>query len=451
MGVMSVHRLLLATSIPMVISMLVQALYNITDSIFVAHFSETALTAVTMAFPIQFLMISVGIGTGVGINAFLSKSLGEKNYRYVNRTATNGLFLAGMSFLVFVVIGVFATDWYFQSQTSDPEILRNGREYMMVVCIFSYAIFAQVTLERLLMSTGKTIYSMYAQLSGAVVNIILDPIMIFGLLGCPRLGVMGAALATVIGQTVASLVALHLNLKKNTEINLSFKGFRPDWRIIRRIYSVGVPSILMASLGAIMTYGLNAILLSFSTTAVAVFGVYFRLQSFIVMPVFGLNNGMVPIIAYNYGARKRDRIDQTIKLSVMYAVSIMVLGMIIFQLFPVQILRLFNASPTMLAIGVPALRIISTHFIFASFCIIFISVFQALGNGIESLIIAFARQLIFILPIAWLLSLTGNIHAVWWAFPIAEGATLIFSFLMLRRVYNRKLRYLTPLPTPPPA
>jgi putative MATE family efflux protein len=440
MGVMPVHKLLLSMSIPMIISMLVQALYNVVDSIFVAQINEKALTAVSLAFPIQNLMIGVGVGTGVGINAFLSKSLGEKNFDNVNKTAQNGIFLSWLTCAMFMLIGFTCSTAFFRSQTNDPEIVRFGREYLSVICIFSFGMFNQIVFERLLMSTGKTFYSMISQTVGAVTNIILDPIMIFGLLGCPRMGVTGAALATVIGQTFGALLGLYFNLRFNHEIKLTVRGFRPNLSIMKRIYAVGLPSILMGSIGSVMTYGLNTILIAFTSTAVAVFGVYFKLQSFVLMPLFGLNNGMVPIIAYNFGARKKERIISTIKLSLMYAVGIMVLGTVIFQVFPNLLLAQFNATPEMLALGVPALRIISTHFLFASFCVVSLSVFQALGNGVASLIVAGSRQLIFLLPIAWLLSLTGSVNAIWWSFPITEFVTLAMCAFFMKRVYDAKIK-----------
>jgi putative MATE family efflux protein len=329
---------------------------------------------------------------------------------------------------------------FFRAQTDITEIVEYGREYLSVICVFSFGAFNQITLERLLTSTGKTFYSMVSQMAGAVTNIALDPIMIFGLLGFPAMGVSGAALATVIGQTVGACLALYFNLRKNHEIKLSLKGFRPDFEIIKRIYVVGIPSILMASLGSVMTYGLNGILISFTATAAAVFGVYFKLQSFILMPIFGLNNGMVPILAYNLGARKKERITKTVRLSLAYALSIMGLGTAVFQIFPDKLLMMFNATGDMLAIGVPALRIISIHYLFAAFCVVSLSVFQALGYGLYSLFVAASRQLLLLLPIAWLLSLTGSVNAIWWAFPAAEGAALLVCAVLMKRVFDTKLK-----------
>lgn len=441
MGVMPVNKLLMNMSLPMMISMLVQALYNVVDSIFVSRIDENALTAVSMAFPIQSLMIALGAGTGVGVNALLSRSLGEKDYDRVNKAAGNGIFLAGINYLVFLLVGILVTTPFYLSQTKDAQILSYGQQYLTIICCCSFGMYGQFIFERLLQSTGRTFYTMITQSIGAIINIILDPIFIFGYFGVPKMGVAGAAIATVIGQIVAGTIALVINIKKNDEIQLKVKGFRPDGKTIARIYEVGIPSIIMQAIGSVMTYGMNRILIIFSSTAVAVFGVYFKLQSFIFMPVFGLNNGMVPIIAYNYGAGKKDRLIKTLKLSIIYAVGLMLLGVIIFQLFPAPLFALFDASETMLAIGIPALRIISLSFIFAGFCIVCGSLFQALGNGVYSMVVSIARQLLVLLPVAYLLSLSGKVEAVWWAFPIAEivslSLTVFFMFRINRKVISR--------------
>ena len=441
MGVMPVNKLLMNMSLPMMISMLVQALYNVVDSIFVSRIDENALTAVSMAFPIQSLMIALGAGTGVGVNALLSRSLGEKDYDRVNKAAGNGIFLAGINYLVFLLVGILVTTPFYLSQTKDAQILSYGQQYLTIICCCSFGMYGQFIFERLLQSTGRTFYTMITQSIGAIINIILDPIFIFGYFGVPKMGVAGAAIATVIGQIVAGTIALVINIKKNDEIQLRLKGFRPDGKIIARIYEVGIPSIIMQAIGSVMTYGMNRILIAFSSTAVAVFGVYFKLQSFIFMPVFGLNNGMVPIIAYNYGAGKKDRLIKTLKLSIIYAVGLMLLGVIIFQLFPAPLFALFDASETMIAIGIPALRIISLSFIFAGFCIVCGSLFQALGNGVYSMVVSIARQLLVLLPVAYLLSLSGKVEAVWWAFPIAEivslSLTVFFMFRINRKVISR--------------
>ena len=441
MGAMPVNRLLISMSLPMMISMLVQALYNIIDSIFVSRINENALTAVSLAFPLQSLMIAFGVGTGVGINALLSRALGEKDSEKVNKAAVNGIFLDGVNFVIFLLIGLFATTPFYLSQTGDAEIFSYGKQYLSIVCCCSLGMFTQFVFERLLQSTGKTFYTMLTQGMRALINIILDPIFIFGYFGLPAMGVAGAAIATVIGQTVAGIAAVAVNLKKNTEIKLQFRGFRPDMAIIGEIYKVGVPSIIMQSIGSLMTYGMNQILLAFTSTAATVFGVYFKLQSFVFMPIFGLNNGMVPIVAYNFGARNKERLTRTVKLSMVYAVCLMAAGFLVFQIFPAQLFAMFDASETMLAIGVPALRIISLSFVLAGFGIVSGSVFQALGNGVYSLIVSVARQLLVLLPVAFLLSLTGNLNAVWWAFPIAELVSFGVSVFFLIRIYRRVIRH----------
>ena len=438
MGIMPVNQLLISMSLPMMISMLVQALYNIVDSIFVSRISEDALTAVSLAFPLQTLMIAFGTGTGVGVNALLSKSLGEKDYEKADKTAENGVFLAVLNFILFFLIGILFVKPFYLSQTSDPEITEYGIQYLSIVCCCSFGMYGQFIFERLLQSTGKTVYTMMTQSLGAVINIILDPIFIFGYFGVPKMGVAGAAIATVIGQTIAGIAAVVINLKKNDEIHLRLKGFRPDKKIIGLIYEVGIPSIIMQSISSVMNYGMNKILLSFTSTAVTVFGVYYKLQSFIFMPVFGLNNGMVPIIAYNFGAGKRDRMIKTLKLSIMYAVILMLIGFAAFQLIPGALLGLFDASETMLAIGCPALRTISYSFLFAGFCIVCGSMFQALGNGVYTMLVSVARQMAVLLPVAYLLSRTGNVNMVWWAFPIAELVSVGMTILFLVQI-NRKV------------
>lgn len=438
MGTLPVNKLLISMSLPMMISMLVQALYNVVDSIFVSRICEDALTAVSLAFPLQSLMIALGAGMGVGVNALLSRSLGEGDYDKVNKSAMNGIFLSLINFIIFLLIGIFVTKPFYLSQTSDPEIIAYGVQYLSIVCCFSFGIYTQFIFERILQSTGRTFYTMLTQGLGAIINLILDPILIFGLLGAPKLGVAGAATATVIGQIVAGIAAIIINFKKNDEVRLHFKGFRPDPVTIRQIYIVGLPSIIMQSIGSVMTYGTNHILIAFSTTATAVFGVYFKLQSFIFMPVFGMNNGMVPIIAYNYGAQKKERLVQTIKLSVCYAEFLMFIGFLVFQFLPEPLFRLFDASEHMMSMGIPALRIISIHFLLAGFCIIIGSVFQALGNGVYSMIVSIARQLVVLLPAAWLLSRLGEVNYVWWAFPIAELASLTISTFFLFKI-NRNI------------
>ena len=427
MGTMEINPLLVKLSVPMMISMLVQALYNVVDSVFVSWVSEEALTAVSLAFSLQNMMIAVGVGTGVGVNAMLSKSLGEKNQKRANATAENGIFLSACSFLVFLVIGLTCIKPYFYAQTSDDAIALQGIQYLSVCCIFSLGLFTQTMGEKLLAATGRTQLSMISQLVGAVVNIILDPIFIFGYCGEALSGTTGAAVATVIGQFCGAGMTLYFNTRKNPDIQLDFKGFRPSAKAIGRIYTVGLPSIAMQCVGSLMTFGMNLILMAFSSTAVAVFGVYFKLQSFVFMPIFGLNNGMVPIISYNYGARRPERVRKTIRLAVCYAEGIMVLGFCIFEFFPGQVLGLFSASQAMLTIGIPAMRIICLHFLLAGTSIVLSSVFQALGNGLFSLIVSVCRQLFVLLPAAWLLARTGSVNNVWWAFLIAEIVSVLMS------------------------
>lgn len=427
MGTMEISPLLVKLSVPMMISMLVQALYNVVDSVFVSWVSEEALTAVSLAFSLQNMMIAVGVGTGVGVNAMLSKSLGEKNQKRANATAENGIFLSVCSFLVFLVIGLTCIKPYFYAQTSDDAIALQGIRYLSVCCIFSLGLFTQTMGEKLLAATGRTQLSMISQLVGAVVNIILDPIFIFGYCGEALSGTTGAAVATVIGQFCGAGMTLYFNTRKNPDIQLDFKGFRPSAKAIGRIYTVGLPSIAMQCVGSLMTFGMNLILMAFSSTAVAVFGVYFKLQSFVFMPIFGLNNGMVPIISYNYGARRPERVRKTIRLAVCYAEGIMVLGFCIFEFFPGQVLGLFSASQAMLTIGIPAMRIICLHFLLAGTSIVLSSVFQALGNGLFSLIVSVCRQLFVLLPAAWLLAQTGSVNNVWWAFLIAEIVSVLMS------------------------
>ena len=445
MGIMPVNKLVFNMSIPMMISMLVQACYNIVDSVFVAKVSEDALTAVSLAFPLQTLTIAVGAGTGVGLNALLSKSLGEKNFKRVNDSAANGGFLYLLSYLLFLVLGFTAVRPFYESQLkgSSPAILEMGVQYLSIVMIFSCGIFLQFFFERLLTSTGKTVFSMVSQLTGAITNILLDPILIFGWFGLPKMGVAGAALATVIGQCLAGIVALVCHLKFNHEVKVSWKGFRPNVSIIGTIYMVGVPSIIMQSIGSVMTYCMNKILIGFSSTAAAVFGVYFKLQSFFFMPVFGLNNGITPIIAYSYGAQQRKRMIHTIKLSMGVAFALLLFGFAAFELFPEALLGLFDASDAMLAIGCPALRIIAFHFLIAWFCIIAGTVFQALGKAIYSMIVSIMRQLVVLIPAAYILAKFGGLNAVWWAFPIAELMSFVVSTTCLINIY---LKVIEPLP-----
>lgn len=438
---MPIPKLLVSMSLPIMLSMLVQALYNIVDSMFVARLSEDALTAVSLVFPIQNLMIAVAAGTGVGINALLSRHLGEKQPEKANVTARNGIFLGFLSFVAFAVICGLGANFFLSTQTNHEGIVGMGSTYMRYISVFSIGIFLEITFERLLQSTGRTFYTMITQGIGAIINIILDPILIFGYFGFPKLGVSGAAIATVFGQIVAACLAIYFNLAKNKELNLNMRKFRPHGQTILNIYKVGLPSIIMQSIGSVMTFGLNKILLLFSSTAAAVLGIYFKLQSFIFMPIFGLNNGMIPIIAYNYGARNPKRIKETIKISAMIAITIMLIGILAFQFGTEPILtNLFFASDQMLEIGVPALRTISISFIFAGFCIITSATFQALGNGLYSLLISFVRQLIFILPMAYIFAKLIGLSAVWWSIPLAEIVSVVMCTFLLKRVFRLQIK-----------
>lgn len=442
MGTMPVGKLLIQISLPIMISMFVQALYNIVDSIFVAKLSTDALTAVSLAFPIQNLMISAGVGTGVGINALLSMRLGQKNYKAVTQTALNGIFLVIITIVLFIILGITIPHSYLKSQTSNMQIVELGTDYLEICMIFCFGLFLAITFERLLQSTGRTVLSMISQLAGAITNIILDPIMIFGLLGFPAMGIKGAAWATVIGQITGALISIILNIKINKEINFNPKGFKPQSKIIIDIYKVGIPSILLGSIGSVLTYLLNLILGAFSTVAIAVYGVYFKLQSFVFMPVFGLNNGIVPIVAYNFGAKYKKRIIDSIKMCAVVALIIMGVGTLIFEVFPTQLLAMFSPNEEMLEIGIPALRIIAIHFPIAAIGITFTSVFQAFGRGFLSMSVSFIRQIFALLPSAWLLSLTGNINNIWWAFVIAELISLIACIFAMKNVYKTQIKQL---------
>ena len=437
MGVMPVKKLILTMSLPMMVSMLVQALYNVVDSVFVARIGEEALTAVTTAYPLQMMMIAVGSGTGVGMNALLSRSLGEKRFDRSDKAANMGILLTIFNFILFLLLGVFVARPFIASQTSNPAVLSYGSSYLRIVLCCCIGLQFQMTFERMLQSTGRTVYSMISQAAGAVINIILDPILIFGLFGAPRLEVAGAAAATVIGQMIASIIGLVLNLKKNEDINITLGGiFSPDAEVIKEIYVVGVPSMLMMSIGSVMTYLMNLILKTFSETAIAVFGVYFKLQSFFFMPVFGLNNGLIPVMAYNYGAARKDRIREAFIFTMELAVGIMLAGMLVFQIFPDRLLGFFNASGEMMKTGIPALRTISLSFPVAGVCIAMGSTFQAFSRSSYSLIVSVGRQLVVLIPVAYLLARLGNVNLVWLAFPIAEIMSLILSVIFFRKVFR---------------
>lgn len=434
MGIMPVRKLLVNMSLPMMCSMLVQAMYNVVDSVFVSHVSEDALTAVSLAFPIQSLIIAIGAGTGVGVNALVSRALGEKKRDEADKVALHGVFLSFLSYIAFLIVGLFLVKPFYATQTDSYVIASYGYDYLSVCCIFSIGIFTQFIFERLLQSTGRTFQTMITQTIGAVTNIILDPILIFGLFGFPRMEAKGAAVATVIGQCIAGILAIVFNFKYNDDLDFKFSKFRPCGYVIKNIYIIGVPSIIMQSIGSVMVLGLNKILMAFSSTAVAVFGVYFKLQSFVFMPVFGLNNGMIPIIAYNYGAKNKDRMIKTFTFALQIAVTIMVVGAIVMEMIPGVILNIFNASESMLSMGITALKIICIHFPIAAFCIVTGSLFQALGKATYSMINSIMRQLVVLLPVAYLLGLTGNVNNVWWAFPIAELASATVTSIFYIRI-----------------
>lgn len=437
MGTMPENKLLLSMAVPMMISMLVQALYNIVDSIFVSRICEDALTAVSMAFPWQNIVISIAVGFGVGINALLSRALGQKNAERVNQVAVNGLLLAGLSYLLVLVAGLIGIRAYMRTQTDIETIVNYGITYLNICILCSFGVFVEITFERFLQATGRTVYSMITQLTGAITNIILDPILIFGLLGFPKLGIAGAAWATVIGQCVGAVVAVMLNHFKNPEVHLRLRHIRPNGRLMGEITAISIPSIIMSCISSLTCFVMNMILIAYSSTAVAVFGVYFKLQSFVFMPVFGLNNGMVPIIAYNYGAQKPERIHKTIRLGMVYAVAIMLVGLLVFQLIPKELLLMFDASDAMLEIGAPALRIMSLAFVFAGIGIVSGSSCQAFGYSVYSMLISIARQIVVLIPAAYLLSLTGVLRSIWFAFPIAEIFSLILSLFFLRTTLKK--------------
>lgn len=437
MGVVGINKLLITMALPMMASMLVQALYNIVDSMYVSQISEDAFTAVSLAFPIQQLMIALASGIGVGVNALLSKSLGEKNFERANKSADNGIFLHILCAIIFLIIGLTVVDPFYRSQTTDPEILQAGHDYLTVICCYSIGLYIQMISEKLLQSTGLTMYSMVTQGVGAIINIILDPILIFGLCGMPEMGITGAAVATVAGQFVGAILGIYFNIKKNKDITISFKGFKPDMSIIKPIFVVGIPSIIMMSVGSLVNYSMNLILMTFGSTAAAVFGAYYKLQSFIFMPVFGLNNAMVPIIAYNYGAANKARVMKAIKSSIIGAMAIMAVGLLAFWIAPAPLLGIFNASEHMLSMGVPALRIISTAFVPAGYCIVLGSVYQSLGNGTYSMITSICRQIVVLLPVAFLLAQTGNVNLVWLSFPIAEVMSVVVTSIFFVKIYKK--------------
>ena len=440
MGVMSEGKLLMNMALPMIASMLVQALYNVVDSIFVSQVSESAVTALSLAFPIQNMQIGFAVGIGVGVNSLLSKSLGEKNQEAANRTAGNGLILMLIVTVLFMAFGLFGVRPYYEMQSTVRETVEGGIAYSQICCILTVGVFLSILGERLLQSTGRTVYTMITQSTGAIINIILDPILIHGWFGAPAMGIAGAAVATVIGQCTGACLGIYLNLRRNPDIRLSLRYLRPNPKVIGPILSVGVPSIVMNGIGSVMNFGINQILQGFNEIATGVFGIYFKLQSFFFMPLFGINNATISIIAYNYGARKPKRIVGTLKLATTLAVCIMLAGLLIFQLFPQVLLGFFNPSEEFLRIGTKALRILCLPFPAAAVCIALSASFQALGNGIYSTITSLCRQLLVLLPAAYLLSLTGDVGNVWWSFPIAEVVSVLVTLLLFNRIYRQKVK-----------
>lgn len=439
MGTMPINKLIINMSLPLITSMFVQAFYNIVDSLFVARINEDALTAVSMSFPAQNLMISAGVGVGVGITALIARYLGAHDEKGITRVVHNGIFLGILNSILFALFGIFLAKFYFEFQKASGIIETYGIQYLSICSIFAFSIIMEITFERMLIASGKTIYTMITQSTGAIINIIFDPIFIFGLFGFPKMGIVGAAVATIFGQTVAMFMALYFNVVKNHEVRISIKKFAVDFKTIVNIYEIGFPSIVMQSAASFMIFQLNNLLASFSTTATAVLGVYFKLQSFVILPVFGLNNSVISIVSYNYGAGKIKRLLKTVKVANIYAFSIMLAGFVLCQILPVQILKIFDASDNMLAIGVPALRIISFSFLIAPFSIVSSGTFQALGKGTFSLIISLIRQLIVILPLSYLLSRVMGMKGVWIAFPIAEIVAGILTIIYLRKLYKNEI------------
>ena len=440
MGVMSEGKLLMNMALPMIVSMLVQALYNVVDSIFVSQVSESAVTALSLAFPIQNMQIGFAVGIGVGVNSLLSKSLGENNQEAANRTAGNGLVLMLVVTAIFMLFGIFGVRPYYEMQSTVRETVEGGIAYSRICCILTVGVFLSILGERLLQSTGRTVYTMITQGTGAIINIILDPILIHGWFGAPAMGIAGAAVATVIGQWCAAGLVWFFNFKCNPEVQLGTRYLRLEGKIVRQILTVGVPSIIMNGIGSVMTFGMNQILQNFTETATGVFGVYFKLQSFFFMPLFGLNNAAISIIAFNYGAKKPKRITKTLKIACSVAFGLMTAGFLAFQLFPDALLGLFNPSEAFLSIGRAALRTISWSFPVASFCIVLGACFQALGNGIYTTLTSLCRQMLVLLPVAYLLSLTGDVNKVWLSFLVAEVASAAATFYFFRRIYREKIQ-----------
>ncbi len=440
MGVMPVGKLLVNMALPMIISMLVQALYNIVDSVYVSQVSESAVTALSLAFPVQNMQIGFAVGVGVGVNALLSQSLGRKDQESVNWAAGQGVFLALVATGLFMLFGFFGVRPYYTMQSTVAETVEGGIAYTSICCIFTVGIFIQVLCERLLQATGRAMQTMILQGTGAIINIILDPVFIHGWWGMPKMGVAGAAVATVIGQCTGAVLGIYLNLRHNPEVQLHVKFMKPNWKVIAPILEVGIPSVVMNGIGSVMNFGMNQILQGFNEVATGVFGIYYKLQSLFFMPLFGINNATISILAYNYGARKPKRIVHTLKLATAVAVCIMLVGLAVFQLFPQALLGIFNPTEEFLAIGVKALRILCLPFPVAAICISLGASFQALGKGSYSTVVSLCRQLIVLLPAAYLLSLTGDVNNVWWSFPIAEVMSALVTGLLFAKLYRQKVK-----------
>lgn len=440
MGVMPIGKLLFNMALPMIISMIVQALYNVVDSIYVSQVSESAVTALSLAFPVQNMQIGFGLGIAVGVNSLLSKSLGEKNQEAANYAAGNGIFLVFIATALFMLFGLFGARPYFEMQSDVTETVEGGIAYTSICCLLTLGCFTQMLGERLLQSSGRTVYTMISQSTGAIINIVLDPIFIHGRFGAPAMGIAGAAVATVIGQWVAAIMVFYFNIRFNPEVQLGLKHIRPRMHTLGPIAAVGIPTLVMNSIGSVMNFGINQIFQGFQETATGVFGIYYKLQSFFFMPLFGTNNATISIIAYNYGARKPERMTKTLKIALVFGFCFMIFGLAVFQLVPEALLGMFNPSPEFMDMGVKALRIISTHFPIVAVGIMLGASFQALGNGVYSTIVSLCRQLLVLLPVAYLLSLTGDVNAVWWSFPIAEVVSAIVTLTLYRRLYLKKIK-----------
>lgn len=439
MGETPIRRLVLTMALPIVLSMLIQALYNIVDSIFVAQIGEQALAAVSFAFPVQMVIISVSVGTSVGVNSLMSRYLGQKNLELANASVKNGILLAILSWLLFVLFGIFGSRLFMKAFTNDVVLIDLGVDYISICSIFSIGVFVQIIMERIMQATGNPVYSMLLQGAGALVNLILDPVLIFGWFGLPQMGVAGAAVATVIGQIVAMSLGIWLTNHRISEINLNLKGYRPSGRIIQNIYAVGIPAMFVQGMAAILTVGMNVVLGGFSELAVSVFGVYYKLQNFVFMGILGLTNALIPIVGYNFGAKQPRRITGAIRFTLLLSIGVTVVATLLFQLIPVSLLQMFQAQQDMLAIGVPTLRIISSSFVFAGVSMILCSAFQAMGNGMLSLWITLGRQLVIVLPLAFWFASEWGLTATWLAFPISEIICMAASLIAMKYLYQKQI------------